>query len=381
MQSDRKQTIDRGGSWALRASAAARAKLASAHTGAAPIEMGEQPRPAACATALPRFTEFLTKLRGNNLTTSDAPLVIGAGLGTTATRSFARALSTLGLRTWHWSTLFNCLGKSECGAEEMRESRALANELTALEHLSYASALRHFDFRAFGRFEAVLDDPVPQYVAPLLATFPNARVILTQREALAWAASRLRDHASSIAPLKELYSKTGVSGGSKPESRGIADPAEWAGNGPGVRYFHVKNSITTRGLPDGSASENGVHDQQVQLAAAAQVHEAHIACLVPPDRLLVIDRIESMCSRELWRSLVAFLPPHFRARSERAHMLAHKGHSEGRGHSPWQARADGKFPFPNSRDPQCLLECERGRCPTRMNATDRISQQPTRQRR
>lgn len=99
--------------------------------------------------------------------TSERPLIIGAGEGRTGTRSVAVALREMGLRVMHWNSVAQNL---------------LRLSPTQLADVDWPERLASYD--------AVLDTPIPDLTPFLLAAFPNARVILTERDALEWSTRR-----------------------------------------------------------------------------------------------------------------------------------------------------------------------------------------------
>ncbi|KAJ8606383.1 hypothetical protein CTAYLR_009311 [Chrysophaeum taylorii] len=88
--------------------------------------------------------------------TSSHPLIVCPGAGATATKSLAKAL------------------------RDLEYANVDHNKLTqrVLELASETAV----DARAFEAFDAVLDTPIPGYWQELLATFPNAKIVLTVRD-------------------------------------------------------------------------------------------------------------------------------------------------------------------------------------------------------
>ena len=89
--------------------------------------------------------------------TSGHPIIIGAGLGGTATRSVAAAVWRLGFATCHW---------------------------TGGNHDALVDASRSGDvIGPFSRADAWFDNPMAALLVPLACVFPNYRVVLTTRSA------------------------------------------------------------------------------------------------------------------------------------------------------------------------------------------------------
>ena len=96
--------------------------------------------------------------------TSDRPIVIGAGEGTTGTRTLHTLTKNLGLRTVHCMYCRNShLYEKESGAR-----------MIAIHPSNYSTT----DWPAFlTKFDAIFDTPVAELFPVLIAAFPNARVV------------------------------------------------------------------------------------------------------------------------------------------------------------------------------------------------------------
>ena len=142
--------------------------------------------------------------------TSAHPLIIGASPGTTGTMSLYFALKMLGISTVHYTRHYNATaraeyttyGESPPGAP-VPLIRPLFGDMppTGGPPPLDLPAARHADLRFLNATDALIDTPSMDLFFELLATFPNARVVLTAREPRAWAASRRRRHPSDAAPL------------------------------------------------------------------------------------------------------------------------------------------------------------------------------------
>ncbi len=128
------------------------------------------------------------------------------------------------------------------------------------------SAARDVDLRFLERTEALLDTPAMEIFFDVLATFPNARVIITAREPREWAASRRARHPTDRVPLLPLLD------------------------------LDVPMAAVT----------------EAQAAMALALWHRVVAGSVPAERLLVLDLFATP-SDELWARLCAFvrrpLPP------------------------------------------------------------------------
>ena len=251
-----------------------------------------------CAYARSELTDLLRR------PTSLTRLVVGASEGTTGTRSVSQALRMLGLsKVWH----YNYANNDSHGASQHTHTSyhtSSHERIRMLAHLPYAVAARSFDFRVLGDYTAVLDTPVPQYLPFIFATFPNAVYILTDRIPLDWARSRAGKTNEAPAPLSAIYGS--------------------------VESSHPMNSSATATLP---------------AALGYHIHHTYVRCLVPPERLLVLNRF-GKCSRDAWAELTAFLDRH------------HIGAPGVRlAAAPVTTR-----PFPGSRDAECLETCVKGKC-------------------
>ena len=144
-------------------------------------------RPAACDATMRRYPhhsafdpprDALLRLRRGawSNATSSHPLLLGVGHGKTATKSLNKALTMIGLRTAHFygAGIYGLLrdNVAEVGGHPFA--------------LSVGDA-RHVD--------AVLDTPVVDFYHELLLAYPNARVILTVRDARSWLRSQQKFYA------------------------------------------------------------------------------------------------------------------------------------------------------------------------------------------
>ena len=195
---------------------------------------------------------------------SSHPLLIGASPGTTGTMSLYYALKQLGLSVVHYSRQYNASTGLE--ATSYSEGGGPVPLLRPLFHdtqpappvnLQFANTA---DLTFLEATDALIDTPSMELFFSLLAAFPQARVVITAREPLAWAASRSARHPSDRAPLFHLLG------------------------------LHAPMSALT------------IDQAAMSLALWQRVVAGSIAA----ERLLVLD-VFHMSSDELWRRLSDFL--------------------------------------------------------------------------
>jgi len=126
-----------------------------------------------------------------------SPLIIGAGQGSTGTRSLANALGRFGLITVHYNRIFcNTRRESDCPVEHWRH--------TWLELLNLHPSKYHlYDYcKAFAPFDAVLDTPIPELLPFIYANHGNgSKVILTIRDSMEWVRHRASKFPRDLAPF------------------------------------------------------------------------------------------------------------------------------------------------------------------------------------
>jgi hypothetical protein len=136
---------------------------------------------------------------------SDRELIIAAGEGTTGTRSLARALSFLGMKSQHGLD-------HEEGLSAGPEALSWMAQLLDNRVNDNASECRNFyrtaDYTTVPQdVDALLDSPMSNYVLDMLLTFPKAKVIMTTRPSEAWVVRRLywseREHEPVEPPIQE----------------------------------------------------------------------------------------------------------------------------------------------------------------------------------
>lgn len=208
-----------------------------------------------------------------------AALIIGAGWGSTGTRSVSQGLSYLGVTTGHCSHYVNTSLKEPkwcpidlCVGYRAELERALCE---------YRDGAPISVFRLFDNFEAVFDSPIPLFFPYIFKAYPDAKVILTSRRGEAWYGSRMKHFGgqTDAFPMATL-------------------PV----------YTLLRGAFCR---PELSSEKNVLATKETVLLA----YEAHLALvrdLVPPSQLLDID-VTSTPANETWRRLAAFvgkdLPP------------------------------------------------------------------------
>jgi len=183
--------------------------------------------------------------------------VIGAGFGRTGTLSLKLALEQLGFGP--------CYHMFEVGRHP--------------EHVSLwrdAAAGRPMDWPALFRdYRAAVDWPSCNFWASQLQAFPQARVILSERDADAWYTSVMRTIYSSSLRFRQS--------------------AEASGDAEQLARASMAFEVIWDRVFDGRM------DDRAHVIACYQAHNAEVKKLVPADRLLVFD------PKQGWAPLCAFL--------------------------------------------------------------------------
>eukprot|EP00438_Fugacium_kawagutii_P029007 Skav204721 [mRNA] locus=scaffold1549:158218:162144:+ [translate_table: standard] len=115
--------------------------------------------------------------------------ILGAGFGTTATRSLSAFARQLGLQVHHydkdkvWSKLLKLLTQN-CSSRQ------------GLDEVNYSQILLDTGAQLF------LDTPMGELFLDFYASSPNSKVILTTRDAEVWAKSRLAHHDTTAMPIQ-----------------------------------------------------------------------------------------------------------------------------------------------------------------------------------
>ena len=140
------------------------------------------------------------------------PLILGASPGTTGSMSIYFALVTLGVGTVHYSRQFNASDGTEAstyaddgGPVPLLRPLFNYDRPAGMPPPVNIAAIRSIDLRFLSATEALLDTPSMEIFFDALATFPNARVIISTRDAREWAASRRARHPSDRAPMFHLF--------------------------------------------------------------------------------------------------------------------------------------------------------------------------------
>ena len=211
---------------------------------------------------------------------SSKPLILCPGAGTTATKGLFHSLCRLGILSVHWSKL--CLPRTQRQAilstkasvcQQQHETslgpeppaRIMVNVTSSnrfpSEEAVNTTLKRLFAVANHSLVSAVLDTPFTEFFWDIFHMFPNSKVILTVRDVEEWAFKRVREHPQthSILPI------------SRP-------------------FGHVLLRDFTR------------HQRAYQLL----LHHALIACLVPSDRLLVVDYFQQS-EADIEQRLIKFL--------------------------------------------------------------------------
>lgn len=133
---------------------------------------------------------------------SDNPLIVVAGMGTTGTRWLSQQIYELGYEIGHWKTMYT---SNETLKTYWRDDLWKSLMTFRLKH--NATFIQSFDFTVLDHVDGVSDTPI-QYMLPwLLRSYPNARVILSERDTFSWAQSRLRKHKYASLYYNSLFLK------------------------------------------------------------------------------------------------------------------------------------------------------------------------------
>lgn len=148
----------------------------------------------------------LHSIRDHPLTaaaTSNRPIIIAPGSGTTATRSLHVTLGKMGLCGWHCGG-----GPTEQWTNGIRQNFFLKKEEGKAE---CHARLRSYDYTKLPEHvQYIADTPIAEVFFDLFLAFPNASFILTTRPSLEWAKRRKEFDGGQAAPIQE---PCGVQGG------------------------------------------------------------------------------------------------------------------------------------------------------------------------
>jgi len=144
--------------------------------------------------------------------TSEKPLIIGAGFGSTGTHSLWTALDMFHKNASHCGihpnpciehVTFKQLRDSKCDVPavtrfmntEPEHENTEYEKMTAQEIERCLKELSIFDYTSIpNNIDAILDTPVAEVFLYLWRSFPNAKVILTRRNASDWVEDRYTSH-------------------------------------------------------------------------------------------------------------------------------------------------------------------------------------------
>lgn len=192
------------------------------------------------------------------------------------------ALETLGIETWHWVT------QAENPADMAMWVEALKAKFEPSSGLQ-PFARREFD-SLLGHCAACTDQPAVLFAEELVKAYPEAKVILVERDIDTWLKS---------------YSQTVISGSANPfvPLMSLLDPA-WMGQMSkqtdlvARHYFHVTH-------PNGTGAFFGKKHFFEQWRANAEssylAHNETVKRVTPPDRLLLFSLADG------WEPLCQFL--------------------------------------------------------------------------
>ena len=207
---------------------------------------------------------------------ASASTILGAGPGTTGTRSVAEALVQFGFSVSHFGWYWNATASVRCPMPYANSTHVLGLRLCALRKRAGRDAeflpLAGFA-EPWGSVDAVLDSPIPEFFPYVFRLYPDARVILTTRRPETWVRSRSEKHGAN-APV------------------------------PVMNLFHGMEA----GKCAGRARE-GTHVARWPLETAAlayEFHNSYVRAVVPRRQLLDLDLFNES-AKSSWRKLSAFL--------------------------------------------------------------------------
>jgi hypothetical protein len=203
-----------------------------------PVELYQENRAKLDAVCIDAYRRGLNEIRedlGNFVQpsffqaakTSNKRLILGAGFGTTATRSVWTVLQDFGLNVSHCGETENQCRKSGLPRSQIRKPSCDipgATNILAPEYMQLftepqrmmgksdveqcLNLLSSFDYTNIPTgLNAIMDTPVAELFLYLWRSFPKAKVILTTRNATDWAAARFEDQglekeAKAFAPMQ-----------------------------------------------------------------------------------------------------------------------------------------------------------------------------------
>lgn len=173
--------------------------------------------------------------------------ILGAGPGTTGTRSIAEALVRFGVEVSHFGWYYNKTARRRCPLPYENSTKTLGLELCGLRASAGADA-PSLALSGFGEpwslMEAVFDSPVPEFFPYFYRMNPHAKVILTQRESAAWVRSRQIKHRENApVPLMNMFPTPGAC---EDEARQGTHLAQWPLEAAMLAY-DVRDGVEPRG--------------------------------------------------------------------------------------------------------------------------------------
>lgn len=154
----------------------------------------------------------LSRLRPSRISMQE--MVFNVGPGTTATHYVTELLDDAGLRGFHYTKRwapFNelmeivgrCYPDSWDNCSHSHERHEQHGSPPQYVRDACYKHLREFDFSDFGKAEHVSDTPFPELFVHLYRAYPNAKFILSTRDAEEWAHKRAVDHNDTLATIQE----------------------------------------------------------------------------------------------------------------------------------------------------------------------------------
>jgi len=135
--------------------------------------------------------------------TSNKPVIIGAGSGNTGTHSVYNALKSLKLEAWH-AAKSKTWDARRAEIKNILHYKVAKHEGHQQKRHECEKKLRSFDYvQLLNGTDAVVDMPTAEVFLNLFLSFPKAKVILSTRPPRSWVEGRMRTHPSVSPPIQE----------------------------------------------------------------------------------------------------------------------------------------------------------------------------------
>mmetsp|Transcript_11021 Transcript_11021/g.27053 ORF Transcript_11021/g.27053 Transcript_11021/m.27053 type:complete len:300 (-) Transcript_11021:97-996(-) len=201
--------------------------------------------------------------------TSDHPIILGAGEGTTATRFMARMLASMGFEIGHWEELYSA--HPELDPKNTSDLEFLSSNKTRVQEWKYDHSnlmsikpdeLDAFDFKPIlDKYEGVMDTPISSLFPYIFRQYPNSKVILSLRDPRQWTKSRVQNHPGAAMPMMSLSVDS-------PDSLRGSSRSRTYPNSAFEFWFSVYNTMVTCVVPKTRLLVINVFEQDPEQIAA-----------------------------------------------------------------------------------------------------------------